>query len=356
MIRLFERSSTKLTISEFYENHQMGKYVYDVAYQRESGIWSEDSRAFLIDSIFKNYPMPPIFMKSHVDTKSGKTVYDIVDGKQRLETILAFIDDGLALTAYFADDSIFTKPIMGTKKDISGLKFSKIKGVNEFDFFVRQFWTYSLDIEYLYEDNPDLIANVFDRLNRGGERLRRQELRNAKFHSTKLLKIIQDLAALNFWVQRYRRLKVVRMEEVEFISELFFLVAEGKILDSNQTVLDALYKEYESANLTSVEEEFIAITNIIDEFDLDYDQIKRLDGTTHLYGLFSVAWYCYNKNIDAQSIKGKLQKMYTEYFGPNDKNKYLQDYKKSCSSRTKSKDQRRKRMMAVLGYCGINIK
>ena len=68
MAKLFERKSTSLTLSEFYDNYQLGKYRFEVSYQRKSGVWSEDKKSFLIDSILKNYPMPAIFLRPCVNT------------------------------------------------------------------------------------------------------------------------------------------------------------------------------------------------------------------------------------------------------------------------------------------------
>ena len=104
MAKLFERKSTSLTISEFYDNYTSNKYRFDVTYQRKSGVWSEDKKSFLIDSILKNYPVPAIFLRPCVDNDTGKTVYDVVDGKQRLEAIVDFIENRIALTTYFAED------------------------------------------------------------------------------------------------------------------------------------------------------------------------------------------------------------------------------------------------------------
>ena len=104
MTKFFERNSTKLTISEFYDNYKLGKYNFDAPYQRKSDVWSDDKRSFLIDSILKNYPMPAIFMRPIVDA-DGKTQYDIVDGKQRLQAIINFIEGSTTLTSYFAEDS-----------------------------------------------------------------------------------------------------------------------------------------------------------------------------------------------------------------------------------------------------------
>src|SRR5580658_6603738 len=57
-------------------------------FQRQS-VWSERDRAKLIDSILRNYPLPAIFLyrREH----DGQIIYDVIDGKQRLESILMFM-------------------------------------------------------------------------------------------------------------------------------------------------------------------------------------------------------------------------------------------------------------------------
>jgi uncharacterized protein with ParB-like and HNH nuclease domain len=211
MIKLFDRNSTKLTISEFYDNYEREKYNFDVEYQRKSNVWNDDKKSFLIDSIMKNYPMPPIFIRPSIDNQSGKTKYDIVDGKQRLESIIGFIEDRVPLTDYFSEDGIFIDGAGDIELSIGGKFFSEIKSSQEYNDFVKQFWTYSINIDYLYQDDIALIANVFDRLNRNGEPLNRQELRNAKYSQSFILIAVKELSANDFWSARFERLKMERM-------------------------------------------------------------------------------------------------------------------------------------------------
>ena len=358
MVKLFDRNSTRLTISEFYDNFQQKKYRFDVEYQRKSGVWEGDKKSFLIDTIMKNYPIPPIFMRPSVDNQSGKTVYDIVDGKQRLEAIIGFIEGDIPLTDYFWEDSIFIEGAGNVEKDISGKLFDNIKADKRFNDFVKQFWTYSINIDYLYEENKTLISNIFDRLNRNGEPLKHQELRNAKYHSSELLQKIRALSGHSYWVSRFGRLKNERMEDEEFVSELFFLVAENKFFDSSPQDLDALYEAYSQKSESEVDEiasRFNNITTFIESLKIDYDNLKKLSWTTHLYGLFSFAWFCTQNNINSNVIRDKLLELYSEYFGNKSANypDTLSAYKASCSSRTRSKDQREKRLSAIKAYCGI---
>ena len=360
MAKLFERKSTSLTISEFYDNYTSNKYRFDVTYQRKSGVWSEDKKSFLIDSILKNYPGPAIFLRPCVDNDTGKTLYDVVDGKQRLEAIVDFIENRIALTTYFAEDDFIDDANLETAAEIAGLTFAEIKKQNKsFPDYIKQFWTYALNIEYLYEQKEELVATVFDRLNRNGEPLTRQELRNAKYSDSLLLKTIKELTEADFWKDKLSRLKSVRMEDIEFISELFFLVAEGRVLDSSQETLDLLYEKYrnDTVGISRAQEEFISIVSTINKLNINFDTNKRLCWTTHLYSLFSFAWLLNKQEGLDPNVGVKINDFYTAYFSKTtDYAGSLKAYKDASSSRTRSESQRKNRLLALAEYCGIQLK
>lgn len=358
MAKFFERNSTKLTISEFYDNYTLKKYNFEASYQRKSNVWAEDKKAFLIDSILKNYPVPAIFMRPIVD-ESGKTKYDIVDGKQRLQAIINFIEGTIPLTSYFAEDSFLDEDGRQLAENIAGKNFKEIKKEKRASDYVKQFWTYTLQIEYLYENDLDSVSSVFDRLNRNGEPLNSQELRNAKYSATPLLKLIQRLSKTGYLKDKFERLKIERMEDEEFVSELLFLVLDEHVLDSTSSTLDEKYEQYKNEELLLAEGEkkFYKVIEFMNRLQLDYENNKRLCWTTHLYTLFSVCWYCLNNNIQVEEIKDSISSFYKEYFSKNIQYKdYLKEYKDAASSRTRSASQKNNRMNAILKYCNIDKK
>lgn len=355
MAKFFERNSTKLTISEFYDNYVLDKYNFEAAYQRKSNVWAEDKKSFLIDSILKNYPVPAIFMRPIVDN-NGKTNYDIVDGKQRLQAIISFIEGKIPLTTYFGEDRFLDEEGRQLAENIAGKNFEEIKDENETSDYVKQFWTYTLQIEYLYEDDLDLVSSVFDRLNRNGEPLNPQELRNARYSTTPLLRLIQKLTETPYLKDKLERLKIERMEDEEFVSELLFLVLNRGTLDSTPATLDGQYERYknETVLLEKGEKEFNEIIAFINSLHLDYENNKRLCWTTHLYTLFSLGWYCVNNQIPAEQVEKSVANFYDEYFSKNTiYNGHLKEYKDAASSRTRSASQKNNRMNAILKYCGI---
>ena len=350
MAKFFERNSTKLTVSEFYDNYTLKKYNFEASYQRKSDVWAEDKKSFLIDSILKNYPIPAIFMRPIVD-RDGKTKYDIVDGKQRLQAIISFIEEEIPLTTYFAEDGFLDEQSRSLAENIAGKKFEDIKKEKDSGDYVKQFWTYALQIEYLYEDDLDLVSSVFDRLNRNGEPLNPQELRNAKYSTTPLLRLIKELSNISF-------LQDKRMEDEEFVSELFFLVLNKKPLDSTPVVLDAQYEKYKDNTeiLREGEKKFNKVIDFMESLELDYENNKRLCWTTHLYTLFSFCWYCINNDVEVEKVKSSVSNFYKEYFSRNTKyTGYLKEYKEAASSRTRSASQKNNRMNALLKYCSLNL-
>ena len=92
-----QRESNIITIANFYEAYQLDKYNFNPDYQRKS-IWSDEKKSFLINSIVKNFPIPPIFLHQKIDDDTGKTKYDVIDGKQRLSAIIEFLKNEIAIS------------------------------------------------------------------------------------------------------------------------------------------------------------------------------------------------------------------------------------------------------------------
>ena len=148
------------------------------------------------------------------------------------------------------------------------------------------------------------------------------------------------------------------MEDVEFISELFFVVLEGRILDSSQDVLDKLYEKYHDSNnkIQQAVQDFSEILSYINDLQIDFITLKRLCWTTHLYSLFSLAWKLKAMGIPASEKSNAINSFYSEYFSKNTQYEgCLKKYKDAASSRTRSETQRVNRLQALLEFCGIKI-
>jgi hypothetical protein len=213
-------------------------------YQRRS-VWTRKDRAFFLDTIFRNYPSPAIFLDKTI-SEGGKATFHVVDGKQRLETIFMFVDDGIRIPKDFGDASL------------DGKKWSDL--ATEPTLKTR-FWNYVLPVEYIDTSEGRIVEEVFDRLNRNSRKLERQELRHAKFDGW-LIDLAEAESEKDEWdewkVSTMARVR--RMKDVQFISELLLVLIEKKPLGFDQDVLDEKYGEYEtpSENKPSFSESAVA--------------------------------------------------------------------------------------------------
>src|ERR1035441_777137 len=133
-------------------------------YQRRS-VWTRKDKQYFLDTIFRNYPSPAIFLHKTIDD-AGKATYHVVDGKQRTQTILEFASNKLRLASTYGDNRL------------DGKKWSDLEGEQALK---QRFWNYQITVEMIDIVEGTVVNEVFDRLNRNSRKLTAQELRHAKF-------------------------------------------------------------------------------------------------------------------------------------------------------------------------------
>lgn len=225
-----ERRLTTQDISWFLDLNNTGQLDLDPPYQRRS-VWSLKDRRFFLDTIFRGYPSPSIFL--HKKMVGGKTIYSVVDGKQRLQTILMFSDNRIAIDKNYGDNRL------------AGKKWKNIKNDEQ---LARMFWDYVLPVEFTdIIGDTNLVTEVFERLNRNSRRLTEQELRHAKYDGW-FITFVEKEAELYDW----EKLGVVttarakRMADVQFLSELLIVLLKGKVGGFDQEEISQYYATYDN--------------------------------------------------------------------------------------------------------------
>jgi hypothetical protein len=219
------------SIAWFADQFQLKKLDLEPPYQRGGEVWSPEFKNYFIDTILKNFPAPAIFL--HVETNpDGKTIYHVVDGKQRLSTIFSFV----------SGDFSIAKP----KKDYNPSPNLVGKNFKEFPDEVKTaFFEYEMPVQEVLNATQDELIQAFDRLNRNVARLTKQELRHAKYTGA-FIELVENLADEPFWEEfgLFGRAKTRRMADIEFVSEIFLLTMHG-ILDGSDSLLDDYYAKYD---------------------------------------------------------------------------------------------------------------
>ncbi len=160
-----EKKTVDFDTKEFTIEHLVTKYVTGIVdeeneiyvpdYQREF-VWDDIMQSRLIESIILGLPIPVIFLAEGEDGR-----LEIVDGSQRIRTIVAFIEDKLALN--------------GLKKlyELNGVKFSLLPKARQ-----RKIVNTSIRTIVLSESATDKVkSDLFERINKGSDLLRSMEKR-----------------------------------------------------------------------------------------------------------------------------------------------------------------------------------
>lgn len=247
-----DRRITVQDITWFLDINRSQQLNLEPPYQRRS-VWTLSDRRFFLDTIFRNYPSPAIFLHKEID-ENGKTTYHVVDGKQRLQTILQFVTNKIRVAEDFGDERLNSK----RWKDIA----------NELEL-KQLFWNYQITVEMIDVRDGELVNAVFDRLNRNSRKLTAQELRHARHDGwfvTKAETETEDEIWRTLGVTSRARAK--RMTDVQFMSELMAQVIERAPRGFDQNFLDDLYVEYDDiAEVQNFSEE---------EFDIKFGRAKTL--------------------------------------------------------------------------------
>jgi hypothetical protein len=223
------RQASVQDISWFIDLDSVERLDLNPPYQRRS-VWTPSDRRFFLDTIFRNYPCPPIFIHKTIDD-TGVATYHVVDGKQRLETILKFSKNRISISKDFGDEGL------------NGKKFKDLS-----PGFKKTFWNYSVPVDFIDLPSGLIINEIFDRVNRNSRNLERQELRHARYDGWFITECETEADEDEFWekIKVTSKAKAKRMKNVQLVSELLLIVIDNKIVGFDQDYLDEKYAELDS--------------------------------------------------------------------------------------------------------------
>ncbi len=268
-----DRSS--FSVLDFNSWEEAGTLSLAPKFQRRS-VWKLPARSYLIDTLLKGMPMPPIYLRVTQNEKKTQMVREVIDGQQRLRAVLDFIKDDFALAQSVSE--------VAPGKRFSQLTEDQRDQIRKYSFICEAFTSIS-DAE---------VLEVFARMNTYSVKLNAQELRNGRFFGP-FKRACYRLAHehLEFWRKNhvFTDGSIARMLEVELVSEL--LVAQLDGAQDKKKSLDAFYTKYDEA--------FPDEKKLLDRFRATIDTITSTFGDSLcetefrrpplFYTLFSVVYH-----------------------------------------------------------------
>lgn len=166
-----ELSIRSESVQRVFNFHVNNLFYVNRRYQRKL-IWTEEEKRQFIDSLIRGYPVP-IILLAEVEIE-GKKVFEIIDGMQRLNAIIAFIAGEFAYDDKFFDlNTMVESKSLLDSGDISQNEPILDRSICE------SIASYILPLSVYAFDDSKRIDDIFRRINAGGKHLSRQELRAA---------------------------------------------------------------------------------------------------------------------------------------------------------------------------------
>ena len=280
--------SRTYSINDFIEWDDRGQLEISPKFQRRS-VWSPQAKSYLIDTILKDKPLPKIFIRATTDPKTKKTTREIVDGQQRIRTILSFVKDGFKISKV-------------NNEEFGGLLYSELP-----EEVQGEFLKYELSVDLLLDVQDRDILDVFARLNTYSVSLNKQELFNAKYFGY-FKQLVYKLSGdfYTFWTENriFTDTKIMRMAEAELMTDIIIAALEG--IQSKKSA-DKYYSKYDEVfdNRKEIEANIKATMDLIGNLFGSTLKTSNFRTVPNFYGLF-VALYHMNFGVPNMKLPRKV--------------------------------------------------
>jgi hypothetical protein len=225
-------------------------------------VWRTPARSYFIDTILRDMTIPPLYFRMGQNPRTTKVLRQVVDGQQRVRSVLEFIGDKYRLSGTL-------------KSEWKGKRFAQLPPQQQ-----QQIRSFGFPAEIFKGISDKQVLEVFCRLNMNGIPLNKQELRNGKFFGLfKQSSYELALAYLEFWRKHkiFTERSIARMLEAELTSEL--LIAGNVGMQDKKKSIDDFYNNWETAypQQSRDEKRFKETMGVISETFSDDDSLAGSD-------------------------------------------------------------------------------
>jgi hypothetical protein len=167
------------------------------------GVWTPAARSFFIDTLLRQLPVPPIYIRVAQSEDRRRPVRQIIDGQQRISCVLDYLDGKFRLSR--------TVPGSWAGKTFEGLSPAEQQNIA----------THTFSSELFHGISDAEVLEIFARLNTYNVLLNSQELRNGRYFGFFKQSVYQlGHEHLEFWRRQhiFTERSIARMLEVELTS------------------------------------------------------------------------------------------------------------------------------------------
>jgi len=241
-----------ISIQEIYRRYRENQIIVNRRYQRKL-VWTENEKVCLIDSILKGYPIPLILFAESTDD-SGKQYYEILDGMQRLNAIMGFLENEFSLDGKYFDINQLARAKQAEKEKM----FTAYHGLDILEPKIcANFLDYQLAVTSYKATDPKTVFEIFGRINSSGRQLSSQEQRQAgvlcgfadlvrsiaseiRGDSTNESVILSDMPQISIGSSRVNERYGLKAENTFWVKQGILAIQDLRKSDDEEVVADIL--------------------------------------------------------------------------------------------------------------------
>ena len=318
-------NKTKLswTVANIEKMHDEKKVLsFDHPIQRKSEQWSDTQKSLLIHSMLANYPVPNIYVlredSQELDEKNKPVFnYFVMDGKQRLTSVLSYIWGEFPL-----DENIPAIIIEDVEYQIAGKYFCDLEEPVQYE--IKR---YKFEIVAFEECSNREIEEIFFRLNNSTP-LTKSQVAKAKV-GVEIAELINELLTSKFFTTscNFSKAQLKASDDQKVLIQSMMLLDTNNVPDfelkdfSENSILE--YSESIRGTYTDKQSNILksAIQYLTDAFPEKNKQLRKISIPTLVY-MADIA--------EDKEIKPMYFRQWFEFFTEEDG--LMEDYKTFCST------------------------
>lgn len=262
-------------------------------------VWSENRKSPLIDSIMENSPLPLIVLTQHIIL--GNTVWFTQDGQQRLMTLQKFI---------LGEFPWENKNNLDSEGKYIKKYYNELSNEEK-----RNFTTYKINCEIIYDPTEEQVSEIFERLNSGTPLTHSDKFYNRRDTSVVSF-ILKELILhpnLKDYLKKYTGLNINSKTRVQFsdiIGAVVSIINNSVhcIRTSFERIGSYLYTTLSNETKNLVIDVFIGYFKLIDD-SLNKSSIKKPKKDylklTNMFGIY-LYWRLHPKYYETKLSSGNL--------------------------------------------------
>ena len=290
----------KFSVFEYIRKVKDKKIVMNPDFQRNE-VWTIEQKSQLIESTMLEIPIPAFYMKKDAQ---GRLI--VVDGLQRTLALRGFLNDEFPLTGLKA------------LSKLNGLTCTELRNNDSLSNLITRVEDRQLFFYVISKNTPmSIVYDIFNRINTGGTKLERQEIRNCIFigNSTRLLKELSGEDVFNKAIDKGISGKRMKDREAALRCIAFTILDYKKIYTrSMDDFLEQAMRRINKMSTVEVDDLKRKFLNIMDRTQRTYGDTNFRIPSDYTRGRINIAvmetiYYVYYQKIEmGQTIDDNLMR------------------------------------------------